>query len=1106
VGAAPAAAQVSAAPQQLLEFGAPGSGTGALAARPGHVAVDADGNVWVADTGNDRVVKYDYNGAFVAEVRSAGPSLGGAFVDPEGVGTDAAGSVYVADTGRNRVVKLTSDGTPVSVIAPPPGSTDPLTGPTGIAVDGSGRLLVVAGASISRFAANGSRLPGIAVTASYGVAVDRDGALWVGGVGELRKLRPDGTEERRTEETFGGAGSDVTGIATTPDGVVHVGTYVGGDLSRFDASATYLGSYPPGRNTWPITGVAADCRGNVYVVHADRENPDRWRVGKFGDPAAPPPPCGPRPLPAGTIDTQINDIEVTQGVQRERTFTPSRLDTGALRVPAYDDAAFYGPTVPLSENRATVVRVYATLRGGPAGGLGNVPATLQVTQRLGGRTVRHDAILPVAQPSVLRVGSTTVDPALRANPAGAYTFVLPPAWARGTVSLAAQVNPANQGCAQACQARSRFRLDNVAFRRTATATVFPLALTVKPPNLPPIAAGPLPDMPGVGRLTHPGPAFDMARVLTPTPINLLPWLGRIEVGDLVRATSFVEESCFLGIELDLLCAKENKEANREIRQGQVMERIERWVDDNNVGDNVVTMGLISDVHPDLPGAMLRELFDDETVFGYAAVHRPITAVAHELQHALGRPHAGTDPSCYPDAKQLGVGWPKDERGLLQGIGLDPRPGSGGGRGPFALLSPGANAGPAEWYDLMSYCNAKDKADEWVSPRGWTELVNFHPPRSAVASRQGVQARAAQGGPVLRVVATADTAGGLTLSGLSPGAGPAEPGDPASPFVLETRDAAGRTTRAATRMHAEALPDGGGIMLSGDVPAAGAAMVVVRREGASVAVRRVRSAAAPTVRLLAPRARGAAPLVRWRASDADGDRLVARVEYSANAGRTWRTVYLGASSGAARLAGTQLAPSRRARVRVRVDDGFNEAVATSPVFTVVPAAPEARIADPDGPLRVRPGAPVILRAEASAGGQRLTGRALRWQAGRRTLGTGETITIPALAAGRHVVRLVATANGRSTIRTVTLTAPAVRAQFLALSAPGRVRPRARSARVRVASTVAATLSAGSRRVGTVGPRARTLTVRIRPGSGPVQLGLALRTPAGITRATLTIPRG
>jgi hypothetical protein len=311
------------------------------------------------------------------------------------------------------------------------------------------------------------------------------------------------------------------------------------------------------------------------------------------------------------------------------------------------------------------------------------------------------------------------------------------------------------------------------------------------------------------------------------------------------------------------------------------------------------------------------------------------------------------------------------------------------------------------------------------------------------------------------------------------------------------------------MHPEQLDDGGGTLLSGEIPAAGAAMVVVRREGGDRAARRMRSATAPRVRLLNPRA-GAreggagAVTVRWRANDADGDRLVATVQYSANRGRNWRTVHLGGSTGGLRLAGRELAPSRRAQVRVRVDDGFDEAVATSRVFTVLAAAPQARILEPVRGARVREGAPVILRAEASAAGRPLAGRALRWFDRRRALGTGQTLTLPRLDAGRRTIRLVATAGGRRTVRTVAISVAGVRPAFLVLSGPLRLSPRAHNARLRVATTATATLSAGGRRF-PVGPRARTLTIPIRPANRPLRLALELRGAGGRTRTTLTIPR-
>ena len=720
MSATTAHAQVAPAPQFLLEFGAAGSGTTPLAG--GHqneqVAVDADGNVWVADKGNDRVVKFDYNGAFVTEVRTAGPGRV-AFDAPEGVTADAEGFVYVADTLNDRIVKLTTGGTTAAVFATELPSANPAAEPrtpTSLAIDGAGRLYVQAAGGVIRLAsADGRRLGVFTTETGTSVAVDKAGNVWTTQLtatgSQLVKFRPDGAKagEFGSPEPIGGLnGQTARGVAVHPSGVIHVADFRGG-VQRYAADGAFIDRYPADSALPPngplslyiATSVAIDCRGNVYVVNADYPDTAKVTVAKFGDPAAEPPPCAPRPLPAGDIDVQVNDVEVTQGVQDLRTFTANRSPAGALAVPDYGNAASYGPTVPLAESRTTVVRAYAALRRGPAGGLANVPATLEATQRIGGVTTHRGPLAPVSQPSVLRVGGTTVDPAQRANPAGAYTFLVPTAWTRGDVDFVVQVNPSHQGCAGACQARSRFQLANVAFRRVAPVTVFPLALTIRPTNVPASYPGALPVMPGVGTLNDPGPAFDRARVLSPAPINLFPWVGRVEVGDLVRATNFVEESCFLGIEIGLLCQKENKGADRKIRQGQVMERIERWVDDNNVGDDVVTMGLISDAHPNLPGGMLRNLKDDDdTVFGYAAVHRPITAVAHELQHALGRKHAGDLASCYAaDPEQVGASWPPDEQGFLQGIGLDPRLGSGGGRGPFAVLYPGANGGPGQWFDL-----------------------------------------------------------------------------------------------------------------------------------------------------------------------------------------------------------------------------------------------------------------------------------------------------------------------------------------------------------------------------------------------------------------------
>jgi PQQ-like domain/NHL repeat len=84
----------------------PGSGNGQLR-YPRDAATDADGNIYVADFANNRVVKFGPAGGFIANWTNAG---GSAFNRPYGADVDDAGFVYIADSNNNRIEKLTSTG------------------------------------------------------------------------------------------------------------------------------------------------------------------------------------------------------------------------------------------------------------------------------------------------------------------------------------------------------------------------------------------------------------------------------------------------------------------------------------------------------------------------------------------------------------------------------------------------------------------------------------------------------------------------------------------------------------------------------------------------------------------------------------------------------------------------------------------------------------------------------------------------------------------------------------------------------------------------------------------------------------------------------------
>ncbi|MBA2357110.1 MAG: hypothetical protein H0V84_01610 [Actinobacteria bacterium] len=303
--------------------------------------------------------------------------------------------------------------------------------------------------------------------------------------------------------------------------------------------------------------------------------------------------------------------------------------------------------------------------------------------------------------------------------------------------------------------------------------------------------------------------------------------------------------------------------------------------------------------------------------------------------------------------------------------------------------------------------------------------------------------------------------------------------------------------------------GKSLLLVGRVPAARVASIAVEQAGASAPLaERRRSGAAPRVKVATPVRVGSRPsvTVRWTATDADGGRLLATIEYSANSGRSWKTVSVGPSRGNTTLPSRFFTASRRARVRIRVSDGFNETVAVTGPFRSLGAPPEARILAPRPGTRVTAGALLVLEGVAfDDAGRRLSGGRLRWLDGRRVLGRGDRLNAPVLTPGRRRIVLEATdALGRRSRSTVTVRVAAVKPLFRVLEAPARLSRRARRVSLRVAATVPATLTIAGRRF-PVGLRVRSLALPIRPGRSPLRLSLRLVSGGKVTTARLTILR-
>ena len=290
---------------------------------PFGIAVDEDGNVIVADAGaSNRIRRITPAGAVETiagseEGFSDGAALGASFNTPSGIALDADGNLIIADTSNNRIRKLDGKGQ-VSTIAGggTAGYKDGLgleaefDGPIGVAVDAHGNIFVADAyndcirritpeGDVSTFAggalaAADDLLPQLSVEPSSdktrldtpcGIAVDEQGNVYVADTGNDRVLKLDAQSvivkiwsgpEDSDEATENAARFDKpVGIALTHDGFLFVASEGGqihrispeGDLSLFAGSRPGFadGAGAGARFNGP-SGIAVDLSGNIYVT------------------------------------------------------------------------------------------------------------------------------------------------------------------------------------------------------------------------------------------------------------------------------------------------------------------------------------------------------------------------------------------------------------------------------------------------------------------------------------------------------------------------------------------------------------------------------------------------------------------------------------------------------------------------------------------------------------------------------------------------------------------------------------------------------------------------------------------------------------------------
>ncbi len=251
-----------------LAGSADGTNSTARFNNPVGVATDGLGNVYVADAGNHVIRKVTSNGVVTTVAGSAG--LAGSadgtnstarFNNPEGLAADGQGDLYVADSGNNTVRKVTRDGvvTTVAGMAGLAGSADGtnntarFNNPCSLAVDSMGNVYVAdTGNNAIRLITNGCAVTTLA--GSAGQSGSKDGTN-----GTARFSYPFGVTVDISNHLYVTDTANYTLREVTTNGVVTTLAGRAGQLGSMNGTGSAARFFAP-------SGLAVDGAGNVYVA------------------------------------------------------------------------------------------------------------------------------------------------------------------------------------------------------------------------------------------------------------------------------------------------------------------------------------------------------------------------------------------------------------------------------------------------------------------------------------------------------------------------------------------------------------------------------------------------------------------------------------------------------------------------------------------------------------------------------------------------------------------------------------------------------------------------------------------------------------------------
>jgi sugar lactone lactonase YvrE len=228
------------------------------------MVVDASGNIYVADYGNNRIRKVTPSGVVTTFAGSGtsgevdGTGTAAQFNGPYGLAMDSSGTIYVADRGGSRIRKITPSGVVTTLAGSTLGYNDgtgsaaQFASPQGIAVDSAGTVYVASylDMRIRKITPSGTVSTFVGVTSPAGYA---DGTGTAARFNYPNGLAVDTSDNVYVADSYNGSIRKIT-----PDGVVT--TLAGnGTIGFADGGGTSARFNDP-------MGIAVDDSGVVYVV------------------------------------------------------------------------------------------------------------------------------------------------------------------------------------------------------------------------------------------------------------------------------------------------------------------------------------------------------------------------------------------------------------------------------------------------------------------------------------------------------------------------------------------------------------------------------------------------------------------------------------------------------------------------------------------------------------------------------------------------------------------------------------------------------------------------------------------------------------------------